>query len=146
MLVSAQILNIWSRGVGPENFFTHQCISKRAVQPSSKSRMDRTSISKQTNSNLNRESPTQFENRIKSRMYVRRITHSSMYEKSPLLLAGTGVRKISSLACWFSPIKINFSDYPKSLISKKMQLMYVSIKYRYSNISLKKHKLISIFY
>ena len=28
------------------------------------------------------------------------------------------LRKISSLACRFSPIKIHFSDYPKSLISR----------------------------
>ena len=31
----------------------------------------------------NRESPPQFENRIKPRVYVRRITRSTMYEKSP---------------------------------------------------------------
>ena len=40
-----------------------------------------------------------------------------MYEKA-VLLAGTGERKISSVACGFSPIKIHFSDYPKSLISR----------------------------
>ena len=36
-----------------------------------------------------------------------------MYQK-----AGTGVRKINSVACGFSSIKIHFSDYPKSLISR----------------------------
>ena len=32
---------------------------------------------------LIRESPSQFENRIMARMYVRSITHSSMYQKVP---------------------------------------------------------------
>ena len=40
------------------------------------------------------ESPAQFENRIKPRMYVRRITH---VRKSSILLDGTGLRKISSV-------------------------------------------------
>ena len=39
------------------------------------------------NTDSNRESPTQFENRIKPRVYVRRITRSNMYQKSPILLA-----------------------------------------------------------
>ena len=38
--------------------------------------------------------------------------------KSSILLDGPGVRKVSSLACGFSLIKIHFSDYPKSLISR----------------------------
>ena len=38
--------------------------------------------------------------------------------KSSILLAGTGVWKISSVACGFSSIKIDYSDYPKSLISR----------------------------
>ena len=44
--------------------------------------------------------------RIKPRMYmyVRRIT-TCMYKKSCILLAGTGVRKNSTVACGFSPIK-----------------------------------------
>ena len=46
--------------------------------------------------------------RIKPRMYVR---HSIMYEKNCILLAGTGVRKISYVACGFSPIKIHRSEY-----------------------------------
>ena len=42
-----------------------------------------------------------------------------MYEKAQLCqLAGTDAKKISSVACGFSPIKINFSDYPKTLISR----------------------------
>ena len=43
----------------------------------------------------------------------KRITRSTS-----ILLAGTGVRKISFVACGFSPIKIHLSDYPKSLISE----------------------------
>ena len=38
--------------------------------------------------------------------------------KSAILLAGTGVWKIISLARGFSSIKINYSDYPKRLISR----------------------------
>ena len=56
------------------------------------------------------ESPAQFENQIKPRGM-----HYAKYyvRKSSILLAGTGVRKISSVVCEFSPIKIHFSDYPK---------------------------------
>ena len=61
----------------------------------------------------NRESLAQFENQIKPQVYVWRIV-----PKSSILLARTGVRKISSVSCGFSNIKIYFSDYPKSLISK----------------------------
>ena len=32
---------------------------------------------------VNRESPAQFENRIKPRVYVRCVTRSTMYEKNP---------------------------------------------------------------
>ena len=38
--------------------------------------------------------------------------------KSSILLARTGVRKISSVTCVFSSIKIHFSDYGESLISR----------------------------
>ena len=38
--------------------------------------------------------------------------------KSSILLAGTGVWKISSVACGFSSINMGYSDYPKSLISR----------------------------
>ena len=41
------------------------------------------------------------------------ITHSTMYQ-----LAGTGIWKISSVACGFSSIKIDYSDNPKSLIRR----------------------------
>ena len=51
-----------------------------------------------------------------------------------MLLAQTIVRKISSVACWFSSIKIHYSD-------KRINAVYIfSIKYSYSNILLgKKH-------
>ena len=52
----------------------------------------------------NRESPAQFENRIKPRVYVMRITRSTMYEKDP-----TGVWKISSVVrVWVQPYQKPF--------------------------------------
>ena len=39
--------------------------------------------------------------------------YSTMYEKAP-----SGVRKIRSVPCGLSPLKIHFSDYPKSLFSR----------------------------
>ena len=65
-----------------------------------------------------------------------------MYKKVPLL-AGTGVRKISSEACGFSAIKINFSDYQKSLISEinEVYVFFNKIWLAYGHILLKKHKL-----
>ena len=58
-----------------------------------------------------------------------------------VLLAGTGVWKISSVASGFSSItcKIDYSDYPKSLISRINEVFAFSIKYRYSDILLKKN-------
>ena len=50
--------------------------------------------------------------------YVRSLTRKTMYQKSSILLAGTGIWKISSVACGFSSIKIDYSDYLKSLISR----------------------------
>ena len=50
-------------------------------------------------------------------VYVRGITRSTMYQKL-YFLAGIGVWKIISVACGFSSIYIDYSDYPKSLISK----------------------------
>ena len=43
-------------------------------------------------------------------LYVRSSTHSTMYQKA-LFLGGTGLWKISSVACGFSSIKIDYSDY-----------------------------------
>ena len=49
--------------------------------------------------------------------------------------------EISSVACGFSSIKIDYSDYLKSLISRKNEVNVFSTKYHYYNILLKKHKL-----
>ena len=37
-------------------------------------------------------------------------SRSTMYEKNSILLAGTDIRKISSVACGLSPFKIHFSE------------------------------------
>ena len=49
---------------------------------------------------------------------IRSITSSTMYQKAPFLIGGTGIWKISSVECGFSCFKIDYSDYPKSLISR----------------------------
>ena len=41
------------------------------------------SVTTLTPTNTKRESPAQFENRIKPRVYVRRIRGSTMYKKTP---------------------------------------------------------------
>ena len=61
-----------------------------------------------------------------------------MYQNAPFCLAGTGVWKISSEACGFSSIKIDYSDHPKNLISRINEVYVFSINYRYSDILLKK--------
>ena len=43
-----------------------------------------------------------------------------------------GAVKIISVACGFRSIKIDFSDYPKSLIIRLNEVYVFSIKYRYS--------------
>ena len=43
--------------------------------------------------------------------------------------------------CGFSSINIVYSDYPKSLISRINEVYFISRKYRYNDILLKKHKL-----
>ena len=54
----------------------------------------------------------------------------TMYQKTPILLAGTGIWKISSVACGFSSIKIDYSDYPKSLISRIREVyLFLTIFY-----------------
>ena len=77
-----------------------------------------------------------------AQVYVRSITRSTMYQKSSVLLAGTGICKISSVACEFSSIIIDYSDYPKSLISRKIKFIFLFNKYieRYF-IEKKTHKL-----
>ena len=47
------------------------------------------------------------------RVYIRSIKRSTMYQKAP-----SGVWKISSVACVFISIKINYLDCPKSLIGR----------------------------
>ena len=49
--------------------------------------------------------------------------------KKSSLLAGTCIRKISSVACGFSPIKIHFSDCMKSLVSRIDELYVFFNKY-----------------
>ena len=63
-----------------------------------------------------------------------------MYEKQlcSILLAGTGVRKNSSVACGSSPVKIYYFDCPKRFINRINEVM-ILIKYRYF-IEKKKHK------
>ena len=66
-----------------------------------------------------RESPPQFENQIiMARVYIKSIMHSTMYQKTPFCLPEMVVVKISSVACWFSPVKIDYSDCQKSFISR----------------------------
>ena len=48
--------------------------------------------------------------------------------KSSILLAGTGVWKNSSVACWFIYIKIDNSDFRKSLISRINEVYVFSIQ------------------
>ena len=59
-----------------------------------------------------RESPSQFENQIMPRVYIRSITGSTMYQKAP-----NGVWKVSVVACGFSSIKI---DYRMNLIYNRL--------------------------
>ena len=56
-----------------------------------------------------------------------------MYEKSSVLLAGNWRQEYGSVAYVFSPIKIHFSDQPKSLISRINKFMYISITYFIGN-------------
>ena len=53
-----------------------------------------------------------------ARVYERSILRSTIYQNSSILFAGNGAVKISSVACGFSPVKIDYSDYPKSFISR----------------------------
>ena len=40
------------------------------------------------------------------------------------MLVGTGIWQISSVACGFSSVKSDNSDYPKNLISGKKKFMF----------------------
>ena len=64
-----------------------------------------------------------------AQVYVRSITCSIMYQKSSILLAGTGVWKINSVVCEFSSFKINYSDYSKSLSSRINDVYFFPIFY-----------------
>ena len=59
--------------------------------------------------------------------------------KSSILLAVTGVRKNSNVACEFSHIIIHYFDYLKRFINRINEVYVFSIKYRYINILLKTH-------
>ena len=75
-----------------------------------------------------------------ARVYVMSITRSTMYQKAPFW-------KMSCVACGFSSIKIDYSDYPKSLISRINEvyvLLFISTLYRYSSILLKKKHLLHL--
>ena len=52
--------------------------------------------------------------------------HYALYyvPKSSILLAGTGVWKISSVALRFSSIKTDYSEYPTRLISSIKEVMF----------------------
>ena len=62
--------------------------------------------------------------------------------KSSTLLARTGQRKTSIVACGSSPIKIHYFDYPKCFNNRINEVYVFSIEYHFSDILLKKpHKL-----
>ena len=88
------------------------------------------------------ESLLQCENRIMAQVYVRSISRSTMYQNLQFV-RGTGVWKISPVAIGSSSFNIDYSDYRKSLINRINEIYrrYFSIKYRYSDILLNKHKL-----
>ena len=63
--------------------------------------------------------------------------------KSSILLARTGVWKISLVACGFRSIKVDYSDYPKNLNRRINEVYLLSIKYRYNDVLLKNINFIS---
>ena len=79
-----------------------------------------------------RESPSQFENLIMPWVYIRSILRSTTKK----LHSGsqTGVWKISSVACGFSSVKIDYSDYPKKF---NLQIMFFSILKQFMCFSIK---------
>ena len=67
---------------------------------------------------LTRESPLQFENRIMPRVYIRSIVRIVVLCNKKLHFVSRNWHiKISSVACGLSSIQMEYSDYPKSLIS-----------------------------
>ena len=67
-------------------------------------------------------------------LHLKNALHVVLCTKKLHFLARTGVRKISSVACGFSPFKIHFSDYTERLISRINEVYVFSIKYRYHGI------------
>ena len=67
---------------------------------------------------------------------------STMYQKAPFCLPELAYGKYRSAACDFSSIKLDYSDSLKSSISRIKDVYAFSIKYRYSDILLKKHNFI----
>ena len=67
---------------------------------------------------------------------------SAMYEKSSILLAGTGV----SIKCGLSPFEIHFSDYLKCSISRINEVYVFSIKkiFIYNRRLLQSHSMVSV--
>ena len=61
-----------------------------------------------------------------------------MYEKAPILFAGSCVSQNSTVASGSSSIKIHYFDYFKRFINRINEVYDFSIKYHYSNILLKK--------
>ena len=72
-------------------------------------------------------------------MYVRSITRCTIFQKAPFFKPELAYGKFRSVACGFSSIKIDYSDYHKSLISRINDVYAFSIKYRLSDILLKKN-------
>ena len=62
---------------------------------------------------VTRESPPPFENQIMAWVYVRGIMRSTMCQNAPFCSP-----EISSVARGFSRVKIDYSDYSKSFISR----------------------------
>ena len=65
-----------------------------------------------------------------------------------ILLAITGIWKISSVTCRFSSIKIDYSDYLKSLNNRinEVYVVVFSIKYRYSYSDILLKKKLNLIY
>ena len=73
--------------------------------------------------------------RIKPLMYA---MCSTMYEKNCIVFARTRVRQISYVACGFRSVKIHYSV---NRINEIYIVVFFLIKYRYSDILLKRPKL-----
>ena len=76
-----------------------------------------------------------------ARVYVRSILRSTINQKAPFCLLELSYGKYRSVACELSSIKLDYSDYPKSIICRINDIYGFSIKYRHSDILLKRRKL-----